>query len=278
MKAKEYPCSLYRSWQLRRPDAATLRAAPRDPLPLLVSLTSIPSRLKTIHLTLRSLMTQTRSPQKIVLWLHRDLEDKLPARAAELCGELLEVRHVELTCSHRKLVHALQAFPDKVVVTCDDDLMYPPDWLELLYASHLRAPADIIGNACRRIRRDGAGELLPYRQWTHERGAGVSADDLLAVGSSGVLYPPGCLPAETSDPARFLQLAPNADDLWFKAMALRQGTTVRTAFLRSATPWPIAGSQAIALKKGNVREDRNRAQWDVLSRAYGLQRIGRAAT
>ena len=275
MKLKEYPYALYRSRQLLRLKAETLRSRPPEPVPVIVSLTSIPSRLNVVHITVRSLMSQTCLPEKIVLWLHHDLKNNVPPELSCLTGDLFEIRYVDLTCSHRKLVHSLEAFPGKVVVTADDDLMYESNWLAHLYESHRRSPHDIIGNTCRKISRDEHGVLLPYREWSHERRRGVTAEYLLAIGSDGVLYPPECLSSEATDSSLFLSLAPRADDLWFKAMSLRKGTQVRTSYHKEDKPvWPIIASQKIALKKQNVREDANRTQWLALSEHFGFEHVG----
>ncbi len=54
---------------------------------VVISLTSIPSRLSTLHLTIKSLLNQEVSFEKIILWLHRDLESSLPPGFAKITGE-----------------------------------------------------------------------------------------------------------------------------------------------------------------------------------------------
>lgn len=261
MKLKEY----WPSWKMARSiknlSLASLKKTALDPLPVIVTLTSIPSRLATIHLTLRSLLNQSMKPEKIVLWLHHDLASELPASLVELQGEIFEIRYVDLTCSHRKLIHALDAFPNKTLVTSDDDLMYDHTWLERLYVEHQKFPADVITHECRKITRNGEGELLPYKQWPTIKEAGVVGMDLLPIGYGGVLYPPDCLMPQATDVKRFMQLAPQADDLWFKAMSFLKGTRVRRSSSPEPKPMPIIGSQKISLLKTNIREDGNRKQW-----------------
>ena len=39
-------------------------------IPVIVSLTTIESRLKKVHITLRSVMNQSKKPEKIILWIN----------------------------------------------------------------------------------------------------------------------------------------------------------------------------------------------------------------
>lgn len=265
MKLKEYWPSFWAATQMKYLDREVLCSPSKNSLPVIVTLTSIPSRLKTLHLTIRSVLNQSRKPEKVVLWLHKDLHDQLPLSLQILQSELFEIRYVDLTCSHRKLIHSLQQFPLKVLVTCDDDLIYERTWLERLYADHLNYPHDIIAHECRRIMHDGrSGELLPYKQWPVVTEGEITGSEIMAIGYGGVLYPPGALLPQAIDPELFLKLAPKADDLWFKAMSFLQSTAVRHSSSSLPKPIPLIGSQQISLLKTNVREDGNRLQWKAL--------------
>lgn len=237
---------------------------------LIVSLTSIPSRLAIVHLTIRSLFAQTQLPRKIILWLHEDLKKQIPQSLSSLENEIFEIRFNDLSCSHRKLVSSLECFPEDCIVTCDDDCMYEVDWLELLHASHLLFPNEVIGGKCRRIIYDDAGELMPYKRWRHESQRGISEGCLLAVGYAGILYPPHGLMADVTNRELFLNLAPHADDLWFKAMAVLNGTGVRIASASINDPLEINRSQKFALRRENIREDGNHRQWRQICRHYNL--------
>lgn len=247
-----------------------LKATPIEPLPLVVSLTSIPSRLQTLHLTIRSLLCQSSPAHKIVLWLHHDLAKQLPQNLVILQSEVFEIRYVGLTCSHRKLIHSLEAFPDIVVVTCDDDMMYDTHWLCSLYKEHLNNPKHIVANDCRMIMRDNLGNLLPYKQWLHPTPNQIIHWPLLPIGHAGVLYPPHTLDPQVGNVELFMQLAPKADDLWFRAMAWLKGTPI----IPTAQPYPkatpIIGANKVSLLKSNMQEDGNRLQWQALCNHFGL--------
>ena len=267
MKPKEIPGMLFEACKLKCMSLQTLNDLDKQRLPVVVSLTSIPSRLEKLHYTIRSVMAQTHRPDKIVLWLHSDLKIKLPKQLAMLEGDLFEIRYTELNSSHLKLVHSLEAFPESNIVTCDDDLMYPTNWLWLLYQEHLRYPDQVVTNRCNLITYDKGGDTLPYRQWVKDVPPGTSSMAIMPAGYGGVLYPPGALLPETINQALYMQLTPKADDLWFKAMSYLNGTLCRKAEFLSQKPTPVLGTQSLTLASLNIKQDRNREQWDAL-RAY----------
>lgn len=273
MKLKELPGSLLRSWQLHRVPLAELKeGSPNRASECVVSLTSIPSRLGILQYTLRSLLTQTLAPDMVVLWLHESLQTQLPEKLSELQSPRCVIRYSNQTCAHRKLVESLPVFPDKVIVTCDDDVMYPEDWLSRLWSDHLLSPKDIIAHECRHIRYDPERNVLPYGEWRGEP-AGAATPQTLAIGYSGVLYPPGALHPDVTDRSIYDELAPRADDLWFKAMSLRAGTLTRRCRRPADKPTPVAFSQSVSLKKSNVRADGNQRQWNALDERFSLAEL-----
>ncbi|WP_341938321.1 glycosyltransferase family 2 protein [Marinimicrobium sp. C2-29] len=270
MKLKEIPGSLLTALRLKWLRLGPLHQHTDDPIPVIVSLTSIPSRLPIIHLTIRSLLAQRRKPELVVLWLNERLRGQLPAALTRLEGPLFSIRFADMDCPHRKLVHARAAFPGKTIVTCDDDLMYDDSWLQRLYADHEPFPDAVIAHECRYITRDAAGELLPYKQWPTALEPGVSAPNLMPIGYGGVLFPPESLDPRVDDREQFLALTPRADDLWFKAMAHLRGTVTRRSRDPGRKPTPIGGSQKVSLKKTNVRQDGNRETWQTLCDHFGI--------
>ena len=273
MKLKEYPASLWTSHRLSRVPYESLHRPSDITLPLIVSLTSIPSRLGRLHLTIRSLLAGEQKPEKVVLWLNHALRGELPDSLRRMEGPLFEIRFAGLTSSHRKLVHALDAFPGATIVTCDDDVMYDATWLVRLHNDHRRYPDSVIAHQCRRIAYDDTGSLLPYRQWPTETRTDVTSPNLMPVGYGGVLYPPDCLHRDVGNADLFLSLAPDADDIWFKAMSLLRGTAVRRSSQPGDKPVPIIGSQAVSLRKTNIGLDRNREQWEAVSAHYSIPRL-----
>ncbi|MFN3712204.1 MAG: hypothetical protein ACK4SX_00950 [Alcanivoracaceae bacterium] len=269
MKIKELLPSLVRMWKLKRTPVASLHGG-EDTLPVIVSLTSIRSRLPVIHWSIRSVLNQSHKPEKIQLWLHQDLESSIPPSLRALVGPRLEIHYSRLDCPHLKLLETLTQSPDKIIVTCDDDLMYPESWLLNLYQTHLAYPQDVIANIARLIKIDEQGQPLRYNSWPYIRCALFSDPALMAAGYGGVLYPPKALADQAHNESLFMQLAPRADDLWFKAMSWLANTKVRLSLTPHPDIRPVPGSQRISLKKANVGEDKNRTQWAALAEYFNI--------
>lgn len=267
---KELPLYLLNSIKLSAIPKSRLGRPSKETLPVIVSLTSIESRLKSLHLVIRSLLTQSHLPQKIVLWLHQDLKEKLPRSLSQLESDLFEICYTQLHSSHKKLIHSLEKYPESIIVTCDDDLMYRKNWLSLIYNASQDFPGCIIGNETLHVNYDEKGEPLPYRQWKYPEKDSENENAIVAIGAWGVLYPPGSLHKTVFDTELFMKLAPYSDDFWFKAMALLRGTKTKQAELTSREPIPIAGTQKISLKKMNIKGVKNDVQWKNLSDQFNL--------
>lgn len=244
----------------------------KEPLPVIVSLTSIPSRLNALDLVIKSILNQTHLPTKIVLWLHNDLKNNIPNRLKKLPSSIFEIKFSTLDCPHLKLLESLRAFPDSIIITCDDDLIYREKWLINLYQEHLKHPKDIIANGTYQIKLINDSSYSPYAEW-RKKDENINSKTTFAIGVLGVLYPPKWYPEIIFDTKLFLKLTPKNDDLWFKAMALLNKTATRQSDNKPKEPIPIIGSQKIALKKDNVSKQRNDTQWAALSEYFNLSKL-----
>ena len=242
-------------------------------LPVIVSFTSIESRLPYVHLVVRSLLTQSHRPEKVILWLNEELKSKVPNSLSRLVSDVFEIRYTELHSSHKKLVPSLKAFPDRVIVTCDDDLMYRKNWLHLLYRNHMASPDNIIGNTTLHINYDQQGQVIPSKQWKYPESGEVNKRAVVAIGAWGVLYPPGSLHPSATDAELFMKIAPYSDDFWFKAMSLLHGKMAIQASEIPKEPIPIAGTQKVSLKHINLGQKKNDDQWQALDAHFGLNTL-----
>lgn len=263
MKLKEVAPSMVNTLKLLMYSTHRLKS-PKNPVPLIVSLTTIPYRLNKVHITIRSILAQDTPPEKVILWLHDDLRDQIPNNLQKLTGDHFSIEFSHLTCSHKKLIHTLKLYPERNIVTCDDDMIYPKHWLNTLFKYHQKNKSSIICNQARVITYNKNGEPLPYKEWKYKADANPSK--LLPIGVGGVLYPPKSLDETVTDEELFLKLCPKADDLWFKAMALLKYTnTIKTT--EKVQLIPVMLTQKVSLKKLNVNKDFNVEQWTNL-RAY----------
>jgi hypothetical protein len=263
MKLKEYPFSIFHSLRLRY-----TKQIPNHQLqvPVIISLTSIPSRLIILDIVIASLLRQATQAQLIVLWLNDSLRGDLPRRLEKLQGDNFKIRYCEGTSSFRKLLPSLRAYSDSVIVTCDDDMIYPENWLKNLYDCHLEHQDCVISQVGRLIERSSNGMLKSYKSWPFVRHE-CSGNNLLPIGYGGVLYPLGTFDERVFEGGIYNKLTPKADDLWFKAMAFLNGKTTYCAS-EKARPIPILRSQKIALNTTNIHNDGNRSQWQALCEYY----------
>lgn len=225
--------------------------------PLIVSLTSFGQRIHDVFLTVESLFQQSLKADKIVLWLAAGdfNEANLPAVLKKQRQRGLEIHFVDEDLGpYTKFYYALERYPDALLVTVDDDIFYPLDLLDQLYSAYLREPDKIHCGRAHRIALNKSGDLLPYKQWWRHCNEAESSLLIMPTGVGGVLYFPGCFDPEIRNKEAFKRLAPCADDVWLKAMSLKQGTECRVFAQRGE--WMlrnpiIAGSQEVSLKRRN---------------------------
>jgi hypothetical protein len=261
---------LARQWKQR------MRSAPA-PAPsanaLVVSLTSYPPRFPTLHLTLQSLLLQNYVDRRVVLWIARQDVAQLPPAVRALTAHGLDIRTCDDTRSYKKLLPALQAYPDATIVTADDDLYYWPEWLQQLVDAAAAAPGDIVAHRIHRIRHSAAGLPLPYRQWEVESQNNETSGLNFPTGNGGILYPPGILSPLVQDREAYTSLCPSADDIWFYWMGRLNGARYRRVdSCHTLHDWQ--GSQALSLSKDNVGTDRNDQQIAAMIGRYGYVNKG----
>ena len=194
---------------------------------LVVTLTSYPARFATLHKTLRSLLSQTVRADRTVLWIAEDDLSDVPDDVRQLKALGLEICSCPDLRSYKKIIPALKLWPEAFIVTADDDLYYPPDWLETLVEGVVRGEKIII---CRRAHLPLKNEdgFAPYEEWQWDFVAdGEIRGDLFPTTGAGVLYPPGSLPTETLDVDSFRRLCPTADDVWMFWMGRINGASYR---------------------------------------------------
>lgn len=149
-------------------DFIGLNHSPR-PEKIIVSLTSYKPRIHDVKYAIYSLLNQTFPPDKLILWLD---EDSFPQREKNLPHDLLELKNFGLTIDwcenlrpYKKFIPALEKYPDDIIVTADDDLMYLPDWLEILYEEHLKNPDCVVAHYAHKVRLNERGKFFPFKQW-----------------------------------------------------------------------------------------------------------------
>lgn len=193
---------------------------------LIVSLTSYPKRIATTAVALERVFAQTLKPDRIILWLS---EENFPAKEAELPLQLLDLKQRGLEIewcqgdirSYKKLIPALEKYPEDIIITLDDDLFYELDLVEKLYNSYKKHPTAISAMRTHKINFEENGEVSLYSQWTKDCSEyiGEPRRELFATTGAGTLFPPKVLDSRVTEENAFFTLAPTADDMWVKCMA-----------------------------------------------------------
>lgn len=197
-------------------------------VPIIVSLTSYEERFSDLVISLYSLLNQKIKPDRIILWLSDEFEgvNDLPYEITRFIKNGLEIRFVKDIKSYTKAVYAFKEFPNAIVVTADDDIYYPKNWLEKLYHSYITHPQDIQVHRAHRVKLK-EGVIAPYESWDKHIEEESARYDNFLTGVGGVLYPPGCFSKEVLREDIFLKEAPTADDIWFWVMALINNRKIR---------------------------------------------------
>lgn len=227
-----------------------------NPMPIIISLTTFSQRINDVYLTIESLLQQSHKPSKIWLWVcEKDIsEADIPAIL-----KLQSMRGLEIKfCSedlgpYTKYFYTLLEAPEALIITVDDDIMYPVDLVDQLYRAYLKEPTII---HCHRAHQMlfSNNKILPYEEWRHDIDSSTESLTIFPTGVGGVLYFPGCFDSRVLDDKLFKRLSPNADDVWLKAMSLMKqvkckkvpdNRDFRQQFL------VIPNSQKVSLKRQN---------------------------
>jgi len=226
-------------------------ARPRPDTRVKVSLTSYPARLSHARLPIYSLLCQSVRPAEVVLVLseHEFSGRTLPDWVHRMPGLRVLWTAGESARSYQKLVPVLLEDPAATIVTADDDMLYPRDWLAGLLRAGAADPGRIVGYRGLEVALSD-GRPLPFLDWPRARET-TASPRLHLTGVGGILYPPGALAPEVADLGLALQLSPTNDDVWFHAMTLLRGTRTRMAYRRFIEFPQYRGSQ----RRGNLMTD-----------------------
>lgn len=239
------------------------------PAPLIVSLTSYPARFGKLPLTLKCLLSQTVTADRIILWVaHQDKSALTPA-ILNLQKLGLEIAYCDDLRSFNKIIPTLQSYPDSFIVTADDDLYYQPTWLEELVQNFRGNLKEVVCHRVHRIRMGTDNLPLPYKDWEMEAQYLEASPLNFQTGVGGVLYPPNAFHADVLKSQVFNKLCPNADDVWlYWMMRLNGGVARKVGARRFLYCW--RDTQQFALFHENMVNGGNDEQIAAMVRAYGM--------
>ena len=228
-----------------------------------VSFTTFPARIEPAVYVADAMLRQTIKPDRVILVLASDefsSKDDLPRDFRRLEKRGLTIVFTENLKPHKKYQYAMQNHPDSIVITVDDDVLYPGDLIETLFLSYEKQPKAISAmRAHRMLFRDG--KILPYNDWGFESNyTDEPVFDLMATGVGGVLYPNGCMAERLGslfDVSAIKEVCLSNDDIWLKMHELLCGVPTVLASQRPQDALLIPGSQKFSLQSSNVDENQN---------------------
>lgn len=242
----------------------------KDP-PLIVSMTSYPPRFRTLDKVIASLKAQSLKADLLILWINEIDCALVPKQISEQQNEFFQIRSlkgVDLR-SYKKLIPSLIAYPNSIIVTADDDVLYYKNWLRDLYDESVnRQHACIICHTARRVVMCG-DNMAPYASWG-EIDADESAvgQDVFPTGVGGILYGPDTLAEVAKDYTSALACAPNGDDIWFFFSAQFKMSSRIKIPSKFHDPAVIEETQNVALWKQNLQRGGNDRQIKIVERFF----------
>lgn len=189
---------------------------------LIVSLTSFGERLPDLKYTLFSLIRQSVRPEKIIVWFGEGecILDEL--HVFKKFG--VEFCFCHDMKSYKKLIPSLLKYPEKHIVTADDDIYYKKDWLKKIWDVHVKWPHAKVAHIAHKVEFSPSKKILPYKQWKKNICRNSCYKQIFPSGCGGVLYPaPHKIENFFLDESVFMECCPNADDIWFYFMGLLSG-------------------------------------------------------
>lgn len=200
---------------------------------LIVSVTSFPGRISEIVPVLESIFRQTKPADLILLYLAKEqfpkMEEELPENLRELIANgSIVLKWCDDLMPHKKYFYAMQEYPDDIIVTIDDDLLYDPKMLELLYQSYLRYPEAVSAMRTHIMGITREGRIMPYEVWVKEYAQYVHKPSmwLFVTTGAGTLFPPSWRPQMLFDKEAVLKTCLRADDLWINVCRIMTHTPV----------------------------------------------------
>ncbi|AMK15420.1 glycosyltransferase [Methanobrevibacter olleyae] len=198
---------------------------------IIVSLTSFPERMQDIYFCLFSLLNQNFKPDEVILWLSDEQfpnkENDVPQNVLDLKNNGLTIKWCKDIGSYKKLLPSLEEYPNDFIVTADDDIFYPKNWLKNIWEEHKKYPNEIISCRTRIISYNSDKSFNNYNDWKLAlKGRRPSYFNFFTTGG-GTLFIPNSLSKHIFDEKLFLELCPLADDIWFWAMAVLNKTKIK---------------------------------------------------
>ena len=235
-----------------------------------VSLTTISSRIKNIRYVIDSILNQTRKVDAVKLFISSEpflfdkgiAESDIPDDLKMLRDSgMIEIIYTKNIGPYRKLIPLLKEKQneDCVIITADDDVVYPNDWTERLLGASEKNPRSVISFRNRYIEIGENRDIKGYRSWPLmtrdfclKNQNKIIENKIFPTGIGGILYKPSFFNDIVFD-EKFLEICPFNDDIWFRFSLIANEVGSEAVFFDSdgVEFYNIADESAINLHKIN---------------------------
>lgn len=221
----------------------------------IVSFTSFPARINKVWMVVETILRQTHKPDMIILWLSQEqfpTINSVPHNLLKLRERGLEIRICEGDLrSYKKFYYTLLDYPNDYFITIDDDIFYRSDMISTLFKYHKCNESAVISNYAHGTKWSEEGELLNYLNWEVNINDARVQSNLFFGSGGGTLFPPHSLYPEVLNKTVFMELCPNADDVWLNVMCRINNTSiVKTDYYSIVLP--IQNNSNIKLSSTNM--------------------------
>lgn len=223
-----------------------------DECDYVVSLTTYPARIGNVWRVIEMAANQRGIKDKYAICLYL-IESEfegidLPAKIKELQARGLTVKFNKenLKC-HNKYFYAFKDYPEKTIITIDDDLQYNHHSISGLIKKNKEYPKCITYNLGSFVIKN-----RPFKSWPDAICQCTPHIDIYPLGVGGVLYPPHSLHGLVFNSDVIKKTCLCADDMWLNFSSRMNQTYVVQTKLRSTYMVLPDSSQENALWKTNT--------------------------
>lgn len=139
---------------------------------------------------------------------------------------LIEIIYTDIDLKpHNKYYWTALKYPNAVIITIDDDVIYPPTFIEDCINAYNNSPNTVNAGRVHKIKYNEQG-ILPYRQWEWESEDTEPSFDLFFTGVGGVVYPPNFFKEEDLD-INEVQKYIKTDDIFLNYLCRKQKIKIK---------------------------------------------------
>lgn len=239
---------------------------------LIVSLTSYKKRFATLDICLKSLLNQTLLPDHLILYLSKKDEKYVPNSVKKLEQYGLEIKFVDLDLKpHKKYYYAMEEYPNDIIITVDDDVIYSKYLIDTLYKTYKKFPNCIVAARARKITFKNE-KIDSYLNWSLCSDVSNKPSFLfLGTGVGGILYPPNLLDLNLLLNLKYINKYITVDDLWLKTVEVLSKVPLVICDKKiDQKRIEIPSAQDIGLRKQNVDGLENDINLKSLDKSFDL--------